>query len=246
MSNGIINKDTTLAMNSSTPIVAEMDSDVSLEIESPEGIKVTLDNPQVITQELSGDSAVGMIAGSLNSLAKESTIVEESEKLSTKLIENRALLDGKFGDVFVKFGELTTFIASKFDWVANFIVTKKDELQQFISDRKLELHNLIAIDILGAINRNYDKLIGRTNDIIGNLEAHERNAALRNQDTIDVVNSQGSQLGVHLDDNKWALMGKIDELRGDNQDATNSKILEKIDDLSSKVDMLITMLQKEQ
>jgi hypothetical protein len=136
----------------------------------------------------------------LSTVAKEST-----------LLETRSLTNGKFGDVFVKFGELTTFIAQKFDWISNFIVTKKDELQQFISDRKLELHNLIAIDILGAINRNHGELLGKTNDVLGRQQAYENNAAARTQDTINVVNSQGSQLGKHLDDNKWALMGKVDE-----------------------------------
>jgi hypothetical protein len=192
----------------------------------------------------------------LSTVAKEST-----------LLETRSLTNGKFGDVFVKFGELTTFIAQKFDWISNFIVTKKDELQQFISDRKLELHNLIAIDILGAINRNHGELLGKTNDVLGRQQAYENNAAARTQDTINVVNSQGSQLGKHLDDNKWALMGKVDEgvntlsakidniklpeidttelaKQGDNQEATNSRILEELNEIrGKKVDGEYTTLE---
>lgn len=152
-----------------------------------------------------------------------STVAKEGTLLGTK-----SLIDGKFGDVFVKFGELTTFIAQKFDWIASFIVTKKDELQKFISDRKLELHNLIAIDILGAINRNHGELQEKTNDILGRQQAYENNAAARAQDTINVVNSQGSQLGKYLDDNKWALMGKVDELRGENSEATMSVVYEEL------------------
>ena len=168
-------------------------------------------------------------------LQLESTAKEET------LLGTRSLLDGKFGDVFTKFGELTTFIAQKFDWIANFIVTKKDELQQFISDRKLELHNLIAIDILGAITRNHGELLGKTNDVLGRQQAYENNAVARTQDTINVVNSQGSQLGVHLDDNKWALMGKIDELIGENSEATLTKICGLLTDIKSGVDNIDTI-----
>ena len=85
MSEEMKNGNVSLAMEAQEPIVTEVDNDVALDIDVPNDIEITLDQPEVISQELSGDSAVGMIAGSLNSLAKDSTIVEESEKLSTKI-----------------------------------------------------------------------------------------------------------------------------------------------------------------
>ena len=85
MSEEMKNGNVSLAMEAQEPIVAEVDNDVALDIDVPNDIEITLDQPEVISQELSGDSAVGMIAGSLNLLAKDSTIAEESEKLSKKI-----------------------------------------------------------------------------------------------------------------------------------------------------------------
>lgn len=231
------------------------DNDIIVEIEVQEAPTVVIETNSTTTAEISGDSAIGVVVGTLPTLAKEKTLSQGISDLKNAvanidlstvakegtLLETKSLMDGKFGDVFVKFGELTTFVAQKFDWIASFIVAKKDELQQFISDRKLELHNLIAIDILGAINRNHGELQGKTNDILGNQQAYENNAAARAQDTINVVNSQGSQLGKHLDDNKWALMSKVDELRGENSEATLTKIFGLLTDIKSGVDNIDTI-----
>jgi hypothetical protein len=248
-----------------------------VEIEVQEAPTVVIESPHTTTAEISGDSAIGFVVGTLPTLAKEKTLSDGIATISEKvdnidftaiakeetlsqgisevknavanidlstvakegtLLGTKSLIDGKFGDVFVKFGELTTFIAQKFDWISNFIVTKKDELQQFISDRKLELHNLIAIDILGAINRNHGELLDKTNDVLGKQQAYENNAAARTQDTINVVNSQGSQLGKHLDDNKWALMSKVDELKGENQEATLSVVYDEVKGVKNTVDSM--------
>lgn len=170
--------------------------------------------PENIAKETTSQEILNVISNiPLSQIAKEDTVKE-----------TKSLLDGRLGDVFTKFGDLNAFIASKFDWIANFIVAKKDELQQFIIDRKNELHDFIAVDILGAINRNHGELLGKTNNISQTQQVYEQNAVVRTNNTIDVVNAQGSQLGKHLDDAKWELMGKIDDLQGENQEATNTAI----------------------
>lgn len=179
----------------------------------------------------------------VDNIAKESTVVTKTQEIQNTLntvnnnvTSSKDILNGRLGDIFTKFGDLTTFIAQKFDWLSGFIVTKKDELQQFIIERKNELHNFIATDILGTINRNHGEILGKTNDILGRQQDYENNAVLRTQDVLNTVNSQGSQLGKHLD----VLITKIDEIelpeidttelakQGDNPEATNSKILNAI------------------
>lgn len=176
----------------------------------------------------------------VDNIAKESTVVTKTQEIQNTLntvnnnvTSSKDILNGRLGDIFTKFGDLTTFIAQKFDWLSGFIVTKKDELQQFIIERKNELHNFIATDILGTINRNHGEILGKTNDVLGRQQDYENNAVLRTQDVLNTVNSQGSQLGKHLD----VLITKIDEIelpeidttdlakQGDNPEATNSAIM---------------------
>lgn len=178
--------------------------------------------PENIAKETTSQEILNVISNiPLSQIAKEDTVKE-----------TKSLLDGRLGDVFTKFGDLNAFIASKFDWLSGFIVTKKDELQQFIIERKNELHNFIAADVLGTINRNHGEILGKTNDLLGRQQNYENNAVLRTQDVLNTVNSQGSQLGKHLD----VLITKIDEIelpeidttelakQGDNQDVTLTAI----------------------
>lgn len=190
------------------------------------------------------------IANKPEDIAKESTVVGKTQEIQNTLnavnnnvTSSKDILNGRLGDIFTKFGDLTTFIAQKFDWLSGFIVTKKDELQQFIIERKNELHNFIATDVLGTINRNHGEILGKTNDVLGRQQNYENNAVLRAQDVLNTVNSQGSQLGKHLD----VLITKIDEIelpeidtadlakQGDNPDATNSAIYDAINAISPDV-----------
>ena len=192
------------------------------------------------------------VANKPEDIAKESTVVTKTQEIQNTLntinnnvTSSKDILNGRLGDIVTKFGDLTTFIAQKFDWLSGFIVTKKDELQQFIIERKNELHDFIAIDILGTINRNHGEILGKTNDILGRQQDYENNAVLRTQDVLNTVNSQGSQLGKHLDDNKWALMAKIDEIElpaidtiALAQESTSQEILEEVQSSSEALQSL--------
>ena len=85
MSEEIRDRDVVLAMDAQEPIIAEMDNDVALEIDAPNDIEITLEQPEVIVQELSGDNAIGMIAGSLSTFAKEKTLTDGISSIEGKL-----------------------------------------------------------------------------------------------------------------------------------------------------------------
>jgi hypothetical protein len=87
MSEEIRDRDVVLAMDTQDPIIAEIDNDVALEIDTPNDIEITLEQPEVMVQELSGDNAIGMIAGSLSTFAKEKTLADGIASI-TKKVDN--------------------------------------------------------------------------------------------------------------------------------------------------------------
>lgn len=181
------------------------DSDLGLVLQAVSNLKKSL---EVLESVCAKDSTIAdgveEIKQAINNIdlslvAKESTILETK----AEVVSSKETLIGKIGDVY-------SYIATRMDGVISYCASRFDSLVTFVAQKKDELHGFIAADILGAINRNHGEISGKATDIFARQQDFENASISRNIDTINTINSQGSQLGKQIDNCTWEIEGKID------------------------------------
>ena len=203
MSEEIRDRDVVLAMETTEPVIAEMDNDVALEIDTPNDIEITLEQPEVIVQELSGDSALGIVAGTLPTLAKEATLI-------AKVAELKEALNS------IDFTAIEQAIQGVED-----VTAKEATLIQGVGDIIKAVENIDFTDL--------ENSIAEVKNAVANIDF----STLAKEDTLTQVASK-------VEEESEAIKSKIDNIKlpeidttelakqGENQEATNTKILEEV------------------
>ena len=223
MSEEIRDRDVVLAMDTQEPIIAEMDNDVALEIDTPNDIEITLEQPEVIVQELSGDNAIGMIAGSLSTFAKEKTLTDGIASIEDKLDNLNVDVD-------------LTPVAKE-----STLLSESQSIKDKIDNIEIPTTDLSSVAKEATLTQGISEIKSAVTNI--DLSTVAKEATLTsgvNELKTAVANIDLSYVESKVEEESQAIQGKIDNIKlpeidttelakqGENQEATNSKILEEV------------------
>lgn len=208
------------------------DNDIIVEIEVQEAPTVVIESPHTTTAEISGDSAIGFIAGTLPILAKEKT-----------LADGISSIEGKFDNIKVdltpvaKEATLIAKVAELKEALNTIDFTAIEQAIQDVEDVTAKEATLIqgVGDIIKAVeNINFTDLensIAEVKDTVANIDL----SALAKEETLTQVASKVEEVGSKIDNIKLPEIDTTELAKqGENQEATNSKILEEIQSFANR------------
>ena len=217
------------------------DNDIIVEIEVQEAPTVVIETPHTTTAEISGDSAFGIVVGALPKLAKEATLISKVAELKDALnsidftaieqaIQNvedvtakEATLIQGVADIIkavenIDFTDLENSIAEVKNAVANIdfsALAKESTLTNGVNELKTAIENIDLTPIENKVQEGVNILSSKIDNI--DLSAVENKV----QEESAAIQNKLDNLNVEVD------LSSVSK-QGENQEATNTKILEEV------------------
>ena len=187
------------------------DNDIIVEIEVQESPTVVIETPHTTTAEISGDSAIGFVVSALPTLAKEATLL-------AKVAELKEALNS------IDFTAIEQAIQGVED-----VTAKEATLIQGVEDIIKAVENIDFTDL--------ENSIAEVKNAVVNIDF----SALAQEDTLtqglSSVESKVEEVGNKIDNIKLPEIDTTELAKqGENQEATNSKILEEVQNIYTSFD----------
>ena len=179
------------------------DNDIIVEIEVQEAPTVVIESPHTTTAEISGDSAFGIVVGALPKLAKEATLISKVAELKDALNS-------------IDFTAIEQAIQGVED-----VTAREETLIQGVADIIKAVENIDFTDL--------ENSIAEVKNAVVNIDF----SALAKEETltqgISSVESKVEEVGNKIDNIKLPEIDTTELAKqGENQEATNTKILEEV------------------
>ena len=175
------------------------DNDIIVEIEVQEAPTVVIETPHTTTAEISGDSAFGIVVGALPKLAKEATLISKVAELKDALNS-------------IDFTAIEQAIQGVED-----VTAREETLIQGVEDIIKAVENIDFTDL--------ENSIAEVKNAVVNIDL----SALAKEETLTQVASKVEEIGNKIDNIKLPEIDTTELAKqGENQEATNTKILEEV------------------